>query len=447
MSGAVFAEKQSAAPGLKDKAAGRAALGNLRIGEPNDSFEREADRMADQIMAGGRPKLNWSLSKMSIAVPLQRKCSCGGSGGASGECEECKEKKALQRNAIGPAETGVAPPIVHEVLNSPGQPLDRATREFFEPRFGHDFSHVQIHANQPAAASTRAVNALAYTVGRDMVFGDGQYSPKTPEGRRLIAHELTHVVQQAEAAGPGGACLAVDSSGSVAESEAASVADSVLGGNHQLVVGTRRGAVLQRQSGQRQRSATNQCPTSTSLDTYSPFNHSNLAPSEQAKFRTYLGTLVRHSLSPGPDHTGHCAKEELSTVSTDCPAGMTSIDFCSKSDCLPVNRPGQDKPTGTSLPSNPKAFLDLHRTTSTRSILEGTGKNSCRVVCEQKYHCDSLGAPVLGTFRITRNFRADTSTPPGGSPQHITTGEVEKVEKFGKGDFPERTLPKGEEFA
>ena len=87
MSGLAFAEKQSAAPGPKDKSAGRVALGNLRIGEPDDSCEREADQVADEIMAGGRQKLNWSLSRMSIAAPLQRKCSCGRSGGAAGgEC-------------------------------------------------------------------------------------------------------------------------------------------------------------------------------------------------------------------------------------------------------------------------------------------------------------------------------------------------------------------------
>jgi hypothetical protein len=200
MSGLAFAEKQSAAPGLKDKAAGRAALGNLRIGEPDDSFEREADRVADKIMAGGRPKLNWSFSKMSIGAPLQRKCSCGGSGGASGECEECKEKKeeksTLQRKATGPAETGGAPPIVHEVLNSPGQPLDQATRDFFEPRFGHDFSKVRVHTGTRAGESAEAVGARAYSVGQNLVFANSQYSPHSTEGRKLLSHELVHAVQQ-----------------------------------------------------------------------------------------------------------------------------------------------------------------------------------------------------------------------------------------------------------
>jgi Domain of unknown function (DUF4157) len=90
----------------------------------------------------------------------------------------------------------IDPPIVHEVLSSPGQPLDVGTRAFMEPRFGHDFSHMRVHADAQAAESARSVNALAYTVGQHVVFGAGQYEPETSKGKRLLAHELTHVVQQ-----------------------------------------------------------------------------------------------------------------------------------------------------------------------------------------------------------------------------------------------------------
>ena len=89
-----------------------------------------------------------------------------------------------------------APPIVHEVLRSPGQPLDPVTRAFMEPRFGHDFSRVRVHSGAVAEQSARDVNANAYTVGHDIVFECRLVSPGTHEGRRLIAHELTHVVQQ-----------------------------------------------------------------------------------------------------------------------------------------------------------------------------------------------------------------------------------------------------------
>lgn len=85
---------------------------------------------------------------------------------------------------------------VQHVLASPGRPLDASTREFFAARFGHDFGAVRVHDDATAAASARGVQALAYTVGRDLVFGAGQYSPGTSAGRHLLAHELTHVVQQ-----------------------------------------------------------------------------------------------------------------------------------------------------------------------------------------------------------------------------------------------------------
>ena len=106
----------------------------------------------------------------------------------------------LQRAAVNAAPTNAVPRIVHDVLRSPGQPLDASARSFMEPRFGHDFSGVRVHADDRAATSARAVNALAYTVGRDVVFGAGQYAPGTIAGKRLLAHELTHVVQQSRAA-------------------------------------------------------------------------------------------------------------------------------------------------------------------------------------------------------------------------------------------------------
>ena len=111
-------------------------------------------------------------------------------------CDKCPKKKtALQRAAVK-SSPEVVPPIVHEVLNSPGQPLDRKTREFMEPRFEHNFSQVIVHSDDKAALSARAVNALAYTVGNSIVFDRGQYSSETHSGRSLLAHELAHVIQQ-----------------------------------------------------------------------------------------------------------------------------------------------------------------------------------------------------------------------------------------------------------
>lgn len=199
MSYAAFAKKAPVVSALRDKAATKVASGGLRIGEPNDAYEREADRVADEIMAGGAEKRHWSLASQNTGGSLRRKCSCGGS---SGECEQCrqeKEKQTLQRKAVGPAESSVAPPIVNEVLNSPGRPLDRATRDFFEPRFGYDFSRVRIHTDSLASKSARALNADAYTVGYHMAFAPGLYAPGNSRGNALLAHELTHVLQQAPA--------------------------------------------------------------------------------------------------------------------------------------------------------------------------------------------------------------------------------------------------------
>lgn len=128
---------------------------------------------------------------------LQRKCDCGTHTMGGGNCNECEKKSgSLQRAPAGQAHVSTVPPVVHEVLRSTGQPLDTATRGFMEPRFGHDFSHVRVHTDARAAESARAVNALAYTVGRDVVLGAGQYAPATNAGQRLLAHELTHVIQQ-----------------------------------------------------------------------------------------------------------------------------------------------------------------------------------------------------------------------------------------------------------
>jgi len=142
-----------------------------------------------------------SMNPKSGASLVQRKCACGGSAGLEGMCEDCRGKRLQRRSANG-ADSATAPPIVHEVLRSPGQPLDQQTRAFFEPRFGHDFSKVRVHTDARAAESARAVNALAYTVGRDLVFGTGQHTPGTVASKRLLAHELTHSIQQAESIQP-----------------------------------------------------------------------------------------------------------------------------------------------------------------------------------------------------------------------------------------------------
>ncbi len=170
------------------------------------------------------------LSQQFMFAPngvLQRKCDCGQHTMAGGKCEACSKKRGdvLHRKAADSSEMNEAPPIVREVLNSPGQPLDAETRALFEPRFGRDFSNVRVHTDAKAAESAQAVNAQAYTVGRDIVFGTGQYVPEIAAGKRLLAHELTHVVQQgfvpgADHKGDRNAALSIGASDGVFEAEA-----------------------------------------------------------------------------------------------------------------------------------------------------------------------------------------------------------------------------------
>jgi len=177
-------KKESPRTALHRKAEGSGAFEphsnaypSIQVGAVDDPLEHEADRVADRILNEGTlhaPALQPAGSR------LQR-------------------KETGARAAQG---AGVAPPVVRQVLSSPGGPLDRPTRTFFESRFGRDFSQVRIHTSAQAAASARSVGARAFTVGNNIVFGSGEYAPSDPVSRRLVAHELAHVVQQQQMALP-----------------------------------------------------------------------------------------------------------------------------------------------------------------------------------------------------------------------------------------------------
>jgi hypothetical protein len=158
----------------------------LEISQPDDPYEQEADHVAEQVMR-----------MPDSAAPVQRKCACGGIAGPAGECEACARKRqVLQRRATDQATTITGSPTVDEALRSPGQPLDSSTKAFMEPRFGYDFSSVQVHTDDSAAKSAQSLNALAYTRGNDIFFGPNQFVPHSLSGQRLLAHELTHTIQQ-----------------------------------------------------------------------------------------------------------------------------------------------------------------------------------------------------------------------------------------------------------
>ena len=133
----------------------------------------------------------------SHGITVQRKCGCGTSSGGEKMCRNCeKEQQRVQRFATGREHVDGVPSSVTDVLKSPGRSLDPETRAWAESRFRHSFAGVRVHTGPAAAASAREIGAAAYTVGRDVVFADGRYDGSTSEGRRLIAHELTHVIQQ-----------------------------------------------------------------------------------------------------------------------------------------------------------------------------------------------------------------------------------------------------------
>ena len=146
----------------------------LAVGRVDDPLEHEADRIADRVMRMPDPGHSESRPGAGGGAPIRLQAKAATSAGTGGE----------------------APATVREVLGSTGRPLDASTRAFFEPRFGRDLGDVRVHADAEAAASARAVGALAYTVGRDVVFGAGSYAPHSEAGRRLLAHELTHTLQQ-----------------------------------------------------------------------------------------------------------------------------------------------------------------------------------------------------------------------------------------------------------
>jgi hypothetical protein len=141
-----------------------------------------------------------SWSPVSAGL-LQRKCECGSHaiGGACDKCAKEQESSTLQRASTKMDGPNEVPSVVYDVLSSSGQPLDIQTRHLMEPRFGQDFSHVRVHTDTQAADSARAVNALAYTVGHNIVFAAGRYEPVSGTGLKLLAHELAHTVQQGSA--------------------------------------------------------------------------------------------------------------------------------------------------------------------------------------------------------------------------------------------------------
>lgn len=159
----------------------------LSVGAVDDPLERAADHAADEVLRMSAP-----AAPVAAGPPPTTDRQAAGA-----EAEKSHRGSALPQGA------GIeAPAVLRQVLQSSGQPLDAATRAYFEPRFGRDFGAVRVHTDHVAAASATAINASAYTAGDHVVFGDGEYRPNTDVGRKLMAHELAHVVQQSGGSSP-----------------------------------------------------------------------------------------------------------------------------------------------------------------------------------------------------------------------------------------------------
>ena len=183
--------------------------GKLIIGKPNDKYEQEADRVADEVMRMPEPQVQRQSEEdeeeeMIQTKPIGDQITPLIQRQVEPEEEEEAEPEKEEEETIQTKSEEQTPQVTSSLeskinaLQGGGQPLSRDTRNFFEPRFGHDFSNVKIHANSNANQLARSINAKAFTKGKDIVFGGGEYSPGSSKGKRLLGHELTHVVQQKE---------------------------------------------------------------------------------------------------------------------------------------------------------------------------------------------------------------------------------------------------------
>ncbi|MDH3476636.1 MAG: DUF4157 domain-containing protein, partial [Rhodospirillales bacterium] len=211
------------------------AQAKLTIGQPNDKYEQEADRVADRVTAMPDPRLQRQpeaeeeeetlqakpladqitplvqrqeeppeeeeeepvQAKFKVGEMIQRMCpECDGE---TAQRQPMKEEEEELQTKTKPGETPAVTPGLASTINGlkgGGQPLDSATRAFFEPRFGRDFGHVRLHTDSEAAETASSINARAYTLGNHIALEAGEYQPNSRSGQRLLGHELTHVIQQ-----------------------------------------------------------------------------------------------------------------------------------------------------------------------------------------------------------------------------------------------------------
>jgi Domain of unknown function (DUF4157) len=164
----------------------------LTINNPDDHYEKEADKMANQVMQMETSSLQqYTHSNLFFSpTPISRKV-------IQQKCAHCEGEETMQRKETSRQEATADNNLENYVSNlNGGQSLPAELRNAYELKFGYDFSNVKVHTDTDAVRSAQSINALAYTTGPNIIFNQGQYSPQTDSGKRLLGHELTHVVQQ-----------------------------------------------------------------------------------------------------------------------------------------------------------------------------------------------------------------------------------------------------------
>ena len=168
----------------------------LKLSHPSDPYEQEADRIANQIMKNSNDSEPYQLIGSQDGKRIYRKCKACEQEEDEKNRMKISRKERIYAESDKPRLLEDAEKDISSTLNQSGYPLDLSTREFMESRFGYDFANVRIHTNEKAARSANLVNARALTIGNNIIFGKGMYDPSTLESKKLLAHELTHVVQQ-----------------------------------------------------------------------------------------------------------------------------------------------------------------------------------------------------------------------------------------------------------
>lgn len=344
---------------------------------------------------------------------LQRKCDCGQHTVAGGECDECGKKQlSLQRVTQNPERgtrsSGGVPPIIHEVLRSPGQPLDDVTRAFFEPRFGHDFSKVRVHTDTRAAESAEAVNALAYTVGRDIVFGNNNVDSATRQGREHLAHELAHVVQQGMQTPSRLGALGLTPSSGASEWEAHSAAAAVASGGA-FRPQIRSGMTLARQQTPGGgRTPPSPAPPAPAPSACTPPTSIRLVSSNALAFPGYLtggGICAVMEAQPAVSNLCPSVPEQVTSAGsgTTCPTTLITGGLCAGSSTFTIGRNQVSACASVSMP--PSGFVDRHtiQLQSVSVLHDSTrnpaGLNSCAFTCDQQYFAGSSRS-AIGRFQI-----------------------------------------------